>query len=120
MNQQRVHEVRIFDRSPANRGSRPPLYVVLVRFSELAHEMMRVKGQSADRVAIQITKNLTRIEMVNLSSSSVFVTEVTHPRVQIDLENLGDPTAHPDGAGTRVWVTLAPPGSMFRPVAGAR
>jgi len=109
MNEQSVCKVELFDQTPAATGGEQPRYVVLVHFSEVALQMMKAKGQKADLEARKNAKNLTKIEWPNIARSGLRITHST-----VDLDTLGEPTAHPDGAGSRVWVVSAPEGSMYR------
>jgi hypothetical protein len=117
MNIQNVYEVKFFDRTPATPGFGRPRYVVLVYFTELALQMIKMRRQSADWNATTIARNLTRIERINNATGPGSGSQIAHPLV--DLDTLGKPTAHPDGAGSRVWVTLAPEGSVFQTAAGS-
>jgi hypothetical protein len=105
MNIQTVCEVKLFDRTPATPGFDQPRYVVRVHFSELAFQMMNVRRQKADLIARKIAKNLTRNERLSIENGPGGGSLISHPSV--DLDTLGEPNAYPDGAGTRVWVTVA-------------
>src|SRR6266446_274660 len=109
MNKQTVCKVELFDQTPAATGGEPPSYVVLVHFSEVAFKIMKAKGQKADLEARKNARNLTKNEWPNIARSG---SRITHPTV--DLDTLGEPTADPDGAGSRVWVVSAPDGSVYR------
>jgi hypothetical protein len=114
MNIQTVHKVEIFDQTPARLGSGTPRYVVLVHFSELALQMIRTRKQNANLSARKIAKSLTRNERLNIENGPGGGSRITHPSV--DLDTLGEPNACPDDAGSRVWVTVAPEGSMYQTV----
>jgi len=112
MNIQTVHKIEVFDRTPATPGFGQPRYVVLVHFSELALQIQNARRQRADFNAIQIAKNLVRGEAVNAPGLQGLGWRPSHPAV--DLDTLGEPHGHPDDAGSRVWVTVAPEGSRYR------
>jgi hypothetical protein len=105
MNAQTVYQVELFDQTPAHPGCEQPRYVLLIHFTELARQMIKAQRQTPDLMARKIAKNLIRIE------NSPGGMRITHPLV--DLDTLGEPTAYPDGADSRVWVTAAPQGSVY-------
>ena len=115
MNLQSVHAVSIFDRTPATPGFGEPCYIVQVHFSEVQLEIMRARRVNADWAATKIAKSLVSTEMSNIVQGPGSGTQMSHPLA--DLDRLGTPNIYPDDAGTRVWITKAPPGSVFQKVA---
>jgi hypothetical protein len=107
MNEQTVFQVELFDQTPAI--CEHPRCVMLVYFSKFALQMMRDQRKNANVKALQIGKNLTQPEWFNIAGTG---SKITHPLA--DLDTLGEPTAYPDDAGSRVWVAAAPEGSMYQ------
>jgi hypothetical protein len=95
MNQQEVYEVTVYSGTPALGG---PIKVVVIQFGQAQLQIMSGRGQDPEMQARMIAKNLALGPGAHVNGG----TQITNAVVDVDA--LGQPTAYPDGAGTRAWV----------------